>query len=50
MSVTLTKYWRLKESTRVIAVPFEVTMTPNWIEISKEEFELAREEQNDTRS
>lgn len=38
-----TRYWRMLESVRVIAVSSEVTMSPNWIEISKEEFELARE-------
>lgn len=37
-----TKYWKLKESNRVIAVSSEVVMSSRWEEISKEEFEYAR--------
>lgn len=33
------KYWRLKNSNRVIAVVSTVQMTPRWEEITKEEFD-----------
>lgn len=36
------RYWKLKESDRVIAVLAEVRMTPRWEEISKEVFEEYR--------
>jgi hypothetical protein len=36
------RYWRLIESTRVIAVSSEVQMSPRWVEINKEEFYIAR--------
>jgi hypothetical protein len=36
------RYWQLKETNRVIAV--DVPMTPRWKEITKEDFEKAREQ------
>lgn len=40
------KYWKRKDSNRVIAVNELVKMCSCWIEISKEEFERVRNEQN----
>ncbi len=36
------RYWKLKESNRVIAVNKECEMTPRWEEISQKEFERIR--------
>ncbi len=34
------RYWKLKESNRVIAVHKECEMTPRWLEITKLEFDV----------
>lgn len=36
------RYWKLKESDRVIAVNKDVQMSPRWTEISEEEFHIFR--------
>lgn len=40
------RYWKRKDSNRVIAVDKIVQMCSCWIEITKEEFEFLRGEQN----
>lgn len=34
----MTKYWKLIDSERVIAVGIEVTMSPRWVVATKEEY------------
>jgi len=36
------RYWKLKESNRVIAVNKECEMSPRWMEITQEEFDKER--------
>ena len=36
------RYWKFKESDRVIAVNKECEMSPKWTEISEEEFHTFR--------
>lgn len=38
------RYWRLRDSDRVLAVNKEVQMTPRWEEISKEEYDTIRKD------
>lgn len=37
------RYWRLKESDRVIAVTKECEMSPRWMEITEKEFHIFKD-------